>query len=249
MEFQKEARPTLGQNGTFSVMEVFRTVQGEGIDLGRETIFLRLAVCNLRCVWCDTKDSWTKSGEKESLNIDEIIERFHKLDPGHQLSHYVITGGEPLLHNHELLAELMERLAIEGWRYGTIETNGTILPNEYLKRVTWLFSVSPKLSSSENGQYPNTLILNWYTIYKLKKNKGSVQFKFVVADQKDADEVAGLLKYLTTDMPIIIQPEESANNYTSLPALIERGLGEAERSKLDFNIRYIPQVHKMTGWR
>jgi organic radical activating enzyme len=254
MEYQKEGKGTLGTDGKFSVMEIFRTVQGEGLDIGRETIFMRLAVCNLRCGWCDTKDSWTKSGEKESLTIDEIIERFHNLDPAHELSHYVITGGEPLLHNHDLLAELMERLAVEGWRYGTFETNGTVIPNPRLQKATWLFSVSPKLSSSGNGEYPSRFIDEWLKIRSISlissdwARKG-VQFKLVVADINDAREVARLIKYCNSHIPFIIQPEESANNYRELPALMGRAFSEMGTTKLNENIRYIPQVHKMTGWR
>lgn len=246
---QQTANPTLGNDGKFSVMEIFRTVQGEGRDVGRETIFLRLAVCNLRCTWCDTKDSWTQAGAKEQLTIDGIIERFHRLDPAHEVTHFVITGGEPMLHNHDLLARLMEKLAVEGWRYGTIETNGTIPPNEYLSYTTWLFSVSPKLQSSGNRAYTPELLERWVETPVIKKT----QLKFVIANTEDMEEVSHLLKTIRPEarkrFALIFQPEESANNYTLLPRMVSESFIGMDLHKMEFDIRYIPQVHKMTGWR
>lgn len=247
---QKPAKPTLGsKDGKFSIMEIFRTLQGEGIDLGRETIFMRLSVCNLKCVWCDTKDSWTTAGTKEQLSLNEVVERFHSFDSARELSHYVITGGEPLLHDHSLLAELQNRLAIEGWRYGTFETNGTVIPNGDLIDTNWLFSVSPKLASSQNGEFPKELLLAWLQVAERTK----VQWKFVVANKEDALEVAKMIKSVRPKIPqgfpIIFQPEESANNYRELPQLMSDAFAEAGVKPGYLNIRYIPQTHKIYGWR
>ena len=38
--------------------EIFHSLQGEGHSIGTPTVFLRLALCNLTCVWCDTKYTW-----------------------------------------------------------------------------------------------------------------------------------------------------------------------------------------------
>ena len=57
---------------TLPVMEAFYTIQGEGFHQGKAAYFIRLAGCDVGCVWCDVKDSWdtTKHPIKK---INDII--------------------------------------------------------------------------------------------------------------------------------------------------------------------------------
>jgi organic radical activating enzyme len=94
------------------------------------------------------------------------------------------------------------------------------------------------------------LINDWIDVYCTGEVlQPKVQFKMVVANSQDAREVANLIVYSHTNIPFIIQPEESANNYRELPDLMGRAFRDVGTTKLNQNIRYIPQVHKMTGWR
>ncbi|NIO36533.1 hypothetical protein GTO27_02395, partial [Candidatus Bathyarchaeota archaeon] len=52
------------------VSEIFYSIEGEGIEIGRPEVFIRLAECNLRCTWCDTKYTW-ENGKDMSTN--EVI--------------------------------------------------------------------------------------------------------------------------------------------------------------------------------
>jgi organic radical activating enzyme len=83
-------------------MEAFYTLQGEGFHQGKAAYFIRLAGCDVGCVWCDVKESWDE--EKYPLqSIEEIVAKA-KENPARLA---VITGGEPTLHNLEALtAEL-----------------------------------------------------------------------------------------------------------------------------------------------
>ncbi len=107
--------------------EIFYSIQGEGVNIGVPTVFLRLALCNLRCDWCDTKYTWDWDQyeyEKEvrdmSLSaVEEEIRRFG-------CRHLVITGGEPLMQARQMvpLAQSLKKLDY----FIEVETNGTLVP-------------------------------------------------------------------------------------------------------------------------
>src|ERR1700676_3210111 len=125
-----------------NVMEIYRSVQGEGLLMGVPTTFVRFFACNLRCSWCDTKYSWSvrEGGTWESISAQEVAERVHALGA----RHVVLTGGEPTLQKE--LAQLAQRLKEQG-HHLTVETNATIFPAPAVPLID-LWSLSPKLSSA-----------------------------------------------------------------------------------------------------
>ena len=97
------------------IADIFVSLQGEGKNQGRICLFIRLAGCNLDCIWCDTKES---RGGGISMSMDEILEQIWRVHP----PYVCITGGEPLLQ-----ANLLEPLLASLHKRGTeidIETNG-----------------------------------------------------------------------------------------------------------------------------
>ncbi|MDQ6889605.1 MAG: 7-carboxy-7-deazaguanine synthase QueE [Bacteroidota bacterium] len=98
------------------VMESFYTLQGEGFHQGKAAYFIRLAGCDVGCVWCDVKESWDKN-LYPNQSIDQIVEGAKK----HQARLAVITGGEPTMHN---LDELTFKLQKAGFSTN-IETSGS----------------------------------------------------------------------------------------------------------------------------
>ena len=52
-------------------MEHFFTIQGEGYHAGRAAYFIRTAGCDVGCVWCDVKESWTSTPD-QMMTIDAI---------------------------------------------------------------------------------------------------------------------------------------------------------------------------------
>ncbi|MEN9291620.1 MAG: hypothetical protein RLZZ357_1464 [Bacteroidota bacterium] len=97
------------------VMEHFYTLQGEGYHSGRAAYFIRLAGCDVGCVWCDVKESWTISPE-QYLTIDQLLEALSNA----AADFVVITGGEPTMHD---LTELTSVLKENGFEIA-IETAG-----------------------------------------------------------------------------------------------------------------------------
>jgi organic radical activating enzyme len=120
-------------SGTYLVKEIFGpTLQGEGAHAGRACVFLRFAVCNLRCTWCDT--DFAAEGASR-LRAEEIASRLLAIDR-HGSRTVVVTGGEPAL---QWDAPLAQALKAEGFAVH-MESNGTRIPGA---PVDWL-TVSPK---------------------------------------------------------------------------------------------------------
>lgn len=96
-------------------MEAFYSLQGEGFHQGKVAYFIRLGGCDVGCVWCDVKESWTSGHPKKSVN--EIVVEAASY-PGRLA---VITGGEPLMHD---CSPLTRQLQAAGFQTH-IETSGS----------------------------------------------------------------------------------------------------------------------------
>jgi 7-carboxy-7-deazaguanine synthase len=140
---------------TYSVKEMFYTLQGEGANAGQPAVFCRFAGCNLWtgreedrssavCQFCDTDfvgTDGTHGGKFDSAQaLAQAIANFW---PAHDTQHrfVVLTGGEPLLQVDESLVK-----ALHGQGFSiAVETNGTVLPPA---GIDWL-CVSPKAGSKQ----------------------------------------------------------------------------------------------------
>lgn len=99
----------------YPIMESFYTIQGEGVHAGKAAWFIRLAGCDVGCVWCDVKDSWDASSHPK-LSLSQIAQEANQ-----QASKLVVvTGGEPLMYD---LAPLTKELKSKGLILN-IETSG-----------------------------------------------------------------------------------------------------------------------------
>lgn len=96
-------------------MEHFYTLQGEGVFAGQAAYFIRLAGCDVGCVWCDVKESWDVH-DHQWMSIDAIVGEAAAF-PSRMA---VITGGEPLMYD---LTALTHHLKQAGFRTH-IETSG-----------------------------------------------------------------------------------------------------------------------------
>jgi len=89
---------------SYPVMETFATLQGEGFHTGRAAWFIRLAGCDVGCVWCDVKDSWSVKPEQYRSLEDLLTEA-----KPHNGKIVVITGGEPSMYDlHPLVSGLQQ---------------------------------------------------------------------------------------------------------------------------------------------
>jgi organic radical activating enzyme len=178
---------TVDTTDTLVVREVFGpTVQGEGPSCGRRCSFIRLGGCNLKCGWCDTPETWDASrfDLRQTLTrrrVADIVTRALDGDP----AMVVITGGEPLLHqHHDGWRSLVGALILAGAEI-EVETNGTQAPTVHTARWVTRFNVSPKLAHAGD---PANKRIRPGALYALLETRKAV-FKFVVRDLADVQEV------------------------------------------------------------
>ena len=125
-------------NNMLRVNESFASVQGEGFWAGTPCYFIRLQGCDMRCSFCDSKDTWDLNGGT-LMTFQEILDG---IPDG--IRHVVITGGEPTLHSN--LPDLVEFLGSKGHRVH-IETSGNhfdVLKRLYNPTWVWWITISPK---------------------------------------------------------------------------------------------------------
>lgn len=113
------------------LMEHYFTIQGEGYNTGQACYFIRLGGCDVGCVWCDVKESWDASLHAQ-VSVDSMLKIV--MDAG--ATRVVITGGEPLMYDLNVLTTAFHRKSIKVF----LETSGA-----YPLTGTWdWICVSPK---------------------------------------------------------------------------------------------------------
>lgn len=233
-----------------SLVEVFESIQGEGLYLGERQLFIRFAGCNLRCKFCDTtyaleapaQFKWeVENGEREMVEnpistgqLVEIIKRFGT--PYHSVS---LTGGEPLLQA-DFIKELLTTYYLPLTTY--LETNGT-LPREFKKIVDKvnIISMDIKLPSSTGLEdfWPE-----YEEFLRLAKEK-EIFVKLVLTEESQEEDIKkaySLVARVNPAIPVILQPASNS------PPSFKRLLFYQSLS-FHLKVRIIPQVHKLMNWK
>jgi 7-carboxy-7-deazaguanine synthase len=164
----------------------YDTIQGEGINIGIPSAFLRLQGCIMNCSYCDTNEVW-KYGTPWSFK--ELIQAIDKsMLPERLLNgqHLVITGGSPLFQQDRLIAFLNAFSAYYGFiPFIEIENECTIMPNKEMLSKVDCWDNSPKLKSSG---MPIQLRYNKEILRTLSEECNS-WFKFVISKEEEWKEI------------------------------------------------------------
>lgn len=199
------------------VSEIFLSIQGEGVDIGLPTVFVRTSKCNLQCAWCDTKYSWDPGEER---TLESILEEALS----YEVNRVCISGGEPMLQAEEVakLVALLEAREVEV----TIETNGSIDLDDIARGELTRFCMDLKCPSS--GMQDRNLFTN---LVKLRSND---VLKFVIAHQEDYIFSRKILERNPPRCKVVFQPVGGLD----LRDLAERVLED----RLD--VRVLLQLHR-----
>ena len=150
-----------------TIIEIYRSIQGESSFTGVPCIFVRLAACNLRCTWCDSEYTFT-GGRK--MTVEEIEQEIARLSPSGLIE---FTGGEPMLQERELVP-MMDRLLARGYTL-LLETSGERPLENVPKAVHKIVDVKCP-GSGEGGSFRQS------NLSTLTRND---EVKFVLADRAD----------------------------------------------------------------
>jgi len=237
-----------------NVSEIFSSIQGEGLYVGRRQVFVRFRGCNLRCRYCDTPDSRGDgpcrveiepgSGRFKTLrnpvDSDALLSAVGGL-AGRVRHHSIsLTGGEPLLHAG-FLRQWLPRLP--GGQQVHLETNGS-LPEE-LEQVVNLVDVVamdvklPSMTGLEPCYGAHLL--------SLQAAAGRQVFVKVVFGEatpdSELDEVARIVARVDPVLPVVLQPVTGE----ARPGALRILSAQEYLSRKLANVLVIPQTHKAMG--
>lgn len=239
-----------------AVSEVFYSVQGEGKTVGVPSVFVRLGGCNLMCggmgtqfdgelhngaEWrCDTVEVWMNAQAKEVEEIlpDDCVEAIKNG------AHVILTGGEPTMQQGAL-QEFMKYIKhnINPNVFFEVETNGTIMPDDYMLNNINLWNCSPKLTNSGNDE---AMCFKPDVIKKMNDVGMDTIFKFVVASQKDWEEITRLYIPIVDREKVYLMP--AGENQELLNDNKETVVELAKNNYLNFTTRlHIEIWNKKTG--
>ncbi|MBD2388238.1 7-carboxy-7-deazaguanine synthase QueE [Cylindrospermum sp. FACHB-282] len=252
---------------TARLVEVFSAIQGEGLNVGTRQIFIRFALCDLRCHFCDSAHTWNaptscKIERSPGLRDFEIhsnpvplpilIEWVERQNLPCLHDSISLTGGEPLLHA-PFLAQFLPELRATTALPIYLESGGH-RPEQLLMILPYLDSVGMdlKLPSVSGESY-------WQEHTKFLKicfdSHLDVFVKIIVSQQTDIGELersALLVAAVSQDIPIFLQPVTplaAAEQLSQVPVLTptpDQILGwQALMKRFVKQVRVIPQTHKV----
>ncbi|MBS1486524.1 MAG: 7-carboxy-7-deazaguanine synthase QueE [Bacteroidetes bacterium] len=172
-------------------MESFYTIQGEGFYQGHAAYFIRLAGCDVGCVWCDVKESW-EADQHPKIEVSEIVSQAKK--SGSKIA--VVTGGEPALYD---LSALTNELQAAGLKTN-IETSGA-----YPLSGTWDWvCLSPK---KFKAPHPSVF-------------EKADELKIIIYNKSDFDWAEEHAAQVSSSCQLFLQPEWSREK-EMIPLIIE----------------------------
>mgnify|MGYP000374233565 CR=1 FL=1 len=199
------------------ITEIFYSLQGEALNVGLPTVFVRLTGCPLRCNYCDTAYAFTGG---EWMDVEAVVDELKR----YKTSHITVTGGEPLAQKNCI--GLLKQLCDLGYDV-SLETSGAILVDQVDERVVKILDVkTPASNENSKNKLENFALLH-----------ADDQIKFVICNEDDYIWSKQFIEQHQLDgkCEILFSPSHEQLDATMLANWVLRD---------QLNVRFQVQLHK-----
>ncbi|PPS42860.1 7-carboxy-7-deazaguanine synthase QueE [Chroococcidiopsis sp. TS-821] len=258
---------TTAETTTARLIEVFSAIQGEGLNVGTRQIFIRFALCDLRCHFCDSAHTWSvprtyrverSPGLRDfetydnPVALDLLLQWVQRLNTPGLHDSISLTGGEPLLHSAFLVQFLPQVQKSTGLPI-YLESGG--------HRPQQLAMVLPHLNSvGMDFKLPSVSGENYWQehaefLQRCYKSDVEVFIKVIVSAATDVAELhraAELVAAVDPEIVLFLQPvtplastQQHSQTDFAAPTPAQVLTWQAEMKRLLKHVRVVPQTHKM----
>lgn len=252
-----------------NLVEIFSSVQGEGVAVGVPTLFIRFGECDLRCAWCDSPGTWRParrcrvewprgSGRFEILpnpvDCGSVLAAAERLElQRHRFASF--TGGEPLLQPEPLL--VLARGVRERGVATFLETHGLhaaalekVIDEIDFVSMDWKLASDVRRASEPKGEAAADFHAEHEAFLRVARRAPQVCVKLVITQASrmaELDEAARRVARAAPDTALIVQPVTPAGSVRGTPGA-ERLLEIVFRlARVVRDVRLVPQTHKLYG--
>jgi organic radical activating enzyme len=248
------------------LIEVFSAIQGEGLNVGTRQIFIRFALCDLRCHFCDSSHTWVtphhckierSPGLRDfeihpnPVSVTELLKWVERQNLSGLHDSISLTGGEPLLHT-QFLQQFLPQVQSTGLPI-YLESGGH-RPEELAMILSYLSSVGMDFklpsTSGESRWDEHAKFL------QLCYDAGLEVFVKIIISQKtdptELERAASLVAAVSPSIPVFLQPVtplEKPFAFTQIPVLEPSPhqvlTWQALMKRFIKQVRVVPQTHKI----
>ncbi len=199
----------------YPISEFFHSWQGEGCHMGKSAFFIRLMGCPIKCVWCDSAETWKPGHMPDTVERYNAEELLQFAETG-KFEFIVITGGEPTIHD---LTELTTTFSNNGYKIH-LETCGAF---KIFGKFDWV-TVSPKWASLPLDENLNI----------------ADEIKLIVEERDSIKKWWDIIKPFTKTDSVWLHPEWSLRNVSEITEAINFAIAEYGKP-----LRVGFQLHKL----
>jgi 7-carboxy-7-deazaguanine synthase len=253
--------------GDSNLVEIYSSIQGEGLHVGATTLFVRFGGCDLRCRWCDTPHTWEPAAEcrieaergsgqfvtrLNPTSLEDVVAAAKTLEvEAHEF--VSLTGGEPLLQPEPVLE--IARALRTGKAKILLETHGlaacaleTVIDAVDVVSMDWKLASDVRRASDSRHGKVETFHAAHERFLAIARRAPEVMVKLVVTSESRDAEIDEMLDRLIATAPeatLILQPVTPFGQVRETPDA-ERLIGLCARlSRQMSRVRVIPQTHKI----